>query len=97
CTPSLSQAVTIDGEQYWDGVYSGYPALGALIANTSTRDVLIAQIDPIERRDVPRRAADIQSRIGEIALHSSLLREARALAAITQLIDDDWIKLEHKN
>lgn len=97
CMPSLSQAVTIDGEQYWDGVYSGYPALGALIANTSTRDVLIAQIDPIERRDVPRRAPDIQSRIGEIALHSSLLREARALAAITQLIDDDWIKLEHKN
>jgi len=97
CQPSLSHAVTIDGEQYWDGVFSGYPALGALIANTSSHDVLIGQISPIERRDVPRRAPDIQGRITEIALHSSLLREARALAAITQLVDDDWIRLEHKN
>ncbi len=96
CQPTLAQAVEIDGEHYWDGVYSGYPALGALIANTAARDILIGQISPIERRDLPRRAGDIQRRMNEIALHTALLREARALAAVTQLIDDDWIKPEHR-
>jgi NTE family protein len=97
CLPTLAQAVEIDGEHYWDGIYSGFPALGPLIAKAASRDILIAQIAPVARRDLPRRTADIQNRIGEIALGASLLREARALAQMTQLIDDDWIRPEHKN
>ncbi|MEI9887097.1 MAG: patatin-like phospholipase family protein [Rhizomicrobium sp.] len=97
CLPTLAQAVEIDGEAHWDGVYSGYPALGALVANAPSRDILIGQISPIERRELPRRAPDIQARMTEISLHNSLLREARALAAVTQLIDDDWIRPEHRN
>jgi NTE family protein len=96
CMPTLSQAVEIDGEHYWDGVYSGYPELTPLLAKGATRDILIGQISPVERCNIPRRAPEIQNRISEITLHASLLREIRAIAAVTQMIDDDWIKPEHR-
>ena len=97
CQPQLSQAVEIEGEHYWDGVYSGFPSLGPLMANSAARDLLIGQISPIERRELPRRAPDIQARIGEIAIHNSLLREAQAMAELERLVDEDWIKPEHRN
>ena len=31
CLPTLFQAVTIDGQHYWDGVYMGNPAIYLLI------------------------------------------------------------------
>jgi len=97
CQPALSQAVEIEGEFYWDGVYSGFPALAPLLANSKSRDVLIGQISPVARRELPRRAPDIQGHINEIAIHNSLLREARALASLAQSIDDNWIKPEYRN
>lgn len=96
CQPSVSHAVQIEGEQYWDGIYSGYPALGSLTGIRGSRDLLIGQICPINRRDIPRQAADIQNRIGEIVLHNAFLNEARTLAATTKMIDAGWIKPEHK-
>ena len=97
CQPQLSQAIEIEGEHYWDGVYSGFPSLTPMMANSASRDLLIGQISPVERRELPRRAPDIQARIAEIAIHNSILREAQAMADLTRLIDDDWIKPEHKN
>jgi NTE family protein len=97
CQPNLSHAVEIEGEHYWDGTYSGGPLLGPLIANSAARDVLVAGIGAGERRKLPRSAAEIQARANEIVIEATLLREARALAAVTQLIDDDWIRPEHKN
>jgi NTE family protein len=85
CQPNLSQAVEIDGEHYWDGVYSGLPSLRPLAARSGVPDILVAQIGSLERRTLPRRAADIQARTTEIALNASLQREMRALATATQL------------
>jgi NTE family protein len=96
CQPQLSQAVEIEGESYWDGVYSG-PALAPLLANSKSRDVLIGQISPVERRQLPRRAPDIQARVSEIAIHNSLLRETLALANLAQSIDENWIKPEYRS
>jgi NTE family protein len=92
----LFQAVEIDGEHYWDGGYIGNPAIFPLIYHTQTPDVLVVHINPIERRDVPKRASDIYNRINEISFNSSLMREMRAIAFVTKLIDDDWIKPEYK-
>lgn len=97
CQPQLSQAVEIEGEYYWDGVYSGLPPLAPLLANSASRDLLIGQISPVERRELPRGARDIQARISEIAIHNSILREARAMAELGRLIDEDWIMPEHRN
>jgi len=95
CLPILSQAVEIDGEHYWDGTYSGQSGLGALMADGTARDVLIAEIAPVERRDVPRRANHIRSRMTELAISGSLLREARALASASCGIDPAWLLPEH--
>lgn len=82
CLPQVMAAVEIDGEAYWDGSYLGNPALAQLAAPGGARDVLIVQINPVAREDVPRSMADINNRSNEIAFNTSLMRE---IAAITQL------------
>jgi NTE family protein len=88
CLPFLYQAVEIDGEHYWDGGYMGNPALFPLIYSCQSRDILIVHVNPIERPDTPTSACDIINRVNEISLNSSLMREMRAVAFVTKLIDD---------
>ena len=89
CLPFLFQAVEIDGEAYWDGGYMGNPAIFPLIYSCVAPDVLVVHINPIERPDVPRSAMEILNRINEISFNSSLLREMRVIAFVTQLIESD--------
>lgn len=86
CVPTLFQAVPIDGEHYWDGGYMGNPAIYPLIYHCETRDVVIVHINPVVRRGVPITTADILNRINEISFNSSLMREMRAIAFVTDLI-----------
>jgi NTE family protein len=89
CLPFLFQAVEIDGEAYWDGGYMGNPAIFPLIYSCAAPDVLIVHINPIDRPQVPKSAMEIMNRINEISFNSSLLREMRAIAFVTELIDSD--------
>jgi len=86
CLPTLFQAVEIDGEHYWDGGYVGNPAIFPLIYNCGTHDVVIVHINPIVRPGVPTTAAEILNRINEVSFNSSLMREMRAIAFVTSLI-----------
>jgi NTE family protein len=88
CLPFLFQAVEIDGEAYWDGGYMGNPAIFPLIYECQSRDVVVVHINPIARPDVPRTALDILNRMNEISFNSSLMREFRAIAFVTRLIDE---------
>jgi NTE family protein len=88
CLPFIHQAVEIDGEHYWDGGYMGNPAIFPLIYGCETRDVLVVHVNPIERSTVPTTARDIMNRVDEISFNSSLMREMRAVAFVTKLIDD---------
>jgi NTE family protein len=85
--PLMFQAVTIDGTPYWDGGYMGNPAIFPLFRKTTTEDVLIVQINPTERRQVPTTAREIMNRINEITFNSSLLAEYRAIEFVARLID----------
>jgi NTE family protein len=85
--PLVFQAVTVDGVPYWDGGYMGNPAIFPFFRNTTTEDVLIVQINPVERREVPTSARDIMNRINEITFNSSLLAEYRAIEFVARLID----------
>jgi len=87
CLPPYFQAVEIDGEHYWDGGYLGDPAIYPLIYRAGTRDVIIAQVTAIRRNELPASAADVLHRITEISFNSSLMREMRAIAFATKLID----------
>jgi len=88
CLPTVFQAVEIDGEAYWDGGYMGNPAIFPLIYECASRDVVVVHINPIARPEVPRTAPDIMNRINEISFNSSLMREMRAIAFVTRLIDE---------
>jgi NTE family protein len=95
CLPFISQAVEIDGQHCWDGGYIGNPALFPLIYalfpliyGCESRDVIVIHIIPTERPDIPKTAPEIRSRINEISFNSSLVREMRAIAFVTKLIDD---------
>jgi NTE family protein len=88
CLPPYFQAVEIDGEHYWDGGYLGNPAIYPLIYRKGARDVVIVQVTAITRDELPTSAADVLHRITEISFNSSLMREMRAIAFATRLIDD---------
>jgi NTE family protein len=88
CLPPYFQAVEIDGEHYWDGGYLGNPALFPLIYRRGSSDIVIVQVSPITRSELPRTGADVVHRINEISFNSSLMREMRAVAFTTKLIDD---------
>ena len=87
CLPFLFQAVTIDGDPYWDGGCMGNPAIFPLIYGTDTSDVVIIQINPLGCDRVPTTATEIMNRLNEISFNSSLMREMRAISFVTDLID----------
>ena len=93
CLPFLFRAVEIDGVPYWDGGYMGNPAIFPFFDATETEDVLIVQINPVERNSTPQSHTEIMNRINEITFNSSLLSEFRAIDFVTRLIDQG--KLPH--
>lgn len=87
CLPFLFQAVTIDGDPYWDGGYMGNPAIFPLIYGAESADVVIIQVNPLGCDRVPTTATEIMGRLNEISFNSSLMREMRAISFVTDLID----------
>jgi NTE family protein len=98
CLPTVFQAVEIDGVPYWDGGYMGNPALFPLFYETMTDDILLVQINPLERRQTPRTAREIHNRLNEITFNGNLLRELRAVAFVKRLIEEGKLSPdEYKN
>lgn len=95
CSPFLFQAVEIDGEHYWDGGYMGNPALYPLFYHTDSRDVVILQINPIERVGPPTQSSEIANRVNEITFNSALIKELRSVYFLQQLLDQGKIKDEY--
>ena len=88
CLPHLFRAVEIDGEAYWDGGYVGNPALYPLIGATQTENLVLVQINPVQRKQIPKTQDEILARINEITFNSSLMSELRGLTFVGKLIDE---------
>ncbi|MEM8576968.1 MAG: patatin-like phospholipase family protein [Pseudomonadota bacterium] len=94
CLPTLFQAVEIfdketgQTEAFWDGGYTGNPALFPLFRGALPDDIVVININPLEREDTPKTPQQIQNRINEISFNSSLLREMRAINFVQRLLDD---------
>ena len=94
CLPTLFQAPefldpkTGNIEAFWDGGYTGNPALFPMFSSDLPDDVVIVNINPLERMDVPKSPQDIQNRLNEISFNSSLFRELRAIQFVKDLIRD---------
>ncbi|WP_434287235.1 patatin-like phospholipase family protein [Celeribacter sp. SCSIO 80788] len=94
CLPELFQAVEIKDpvtgvtDPYWDGGYTGNPALFPLFEPEFPQDVVIVNINPMERPGTPKTPEEIQNRINEISFNSSMLRELRSVQFVRELIAD---------
>lgn len=88
CLPFLFNAVEIGGEAYWDGGYSGNPALFPFFTETRSEDILLVQVNPIRREEVPRTTTEIMERESEITFNAALLREFRAIDFVNRLLDE---------
>jgi NTE family protein len=88
CLPQLFRAVQIDGEPYWDGGYSGNPALWPLVYNTASLDLLLVKINPLVRPGTPDTPAEIADRVNEITFNQSLVGEMRAIHFVNRLLTE---------
>jgi len=94
CLPTVFRAVEIADpvtgtlEAYWDGGYTGNPALYPLYAPELPADVVVININPLHRNELPTSVREIQNRVNEISFNSSLLRELRSIDFVQRLIDD---------
>jgi NTE family protein len=87
CLPQLFRAVVVDGEPYWDGGYSGNPAIWPLIYGTAALDIVLVKINPLWRPQLPDSAAEIADRVNEITFNAGLVSEMRAIAFVQRLVD----------
>ncbi len=94
CLPMLFRAVEIEGEHYWDGGFSGNPALHPLIYQCKASDIVLIQINPVERNAVPDTGSDILDRINELTFNASLLSQMRVIDLVNRLIDKGYLPPE---
>jgi len=87
CLPQLFKAVEVDGEPYWDGGYLGNPALWPLYDQGGPPDIVLVQLNPQFREEVPTTAFDIANRLNEITFNGSLMAEMRAIDFVQRLLD----------
>jgi NTE family protein len=87
CLPTMFRAVEIDGEAYWDGGYAGNPTITPLVRESDAHDTIIVQINPVERPETPRSAAEILNRLNEISFNSPLAKELRMIAVLREVAD----------
>jgi NTE family protein len=95
CLPHLFHAVEIGKEAYWDGGYSGNPALFPFFTETESGDILLVQVNPIRRDEVPTTSQAILERVSEITFNASLLREFRAIDFVNRLIAEGRLDRTH--
>ena len=67
--------------------YAGNPTITPLVRESDAHDTILVQINPRERADIPRSAADILNRLNEISFNSPLMKELRMIALLRQVAD----------
>ena len=87
CLPEVFKAVTIDGEDYWDGGFMGNPPIYPLI-DAGFQDILLVQINPINIDRTPTTSSEIRDRINELSFNSSLMLEMRRIAFVDRLLSE---------
>ncbi len=95
CLPLAFRAVEIEGDHFWDGGYSGNPAMHPLIYNCQSRDILLVQITPIRRNKLPTNSAQIMDRITEVTFNVGLIAEMRGIDFVNRLLADGKLDPAH--
>lgn len=87
CLPMMFRTVEIDGEPYWDGGYASNPPLAPLIKQCDAQDILVVQINPLQRHETPHAQQDILNRVNELTFNASLLDQVRNVEFVNHLIE----------
>ena len=85
CLPLIHHAVEIDGEWYWDGGFSANPPLRQLVIDTEASDILLVQVTPQLRQNLPLSSVEIYRRLCQITFNSVLQKELDALGDLMAL------------
>jgi NTE family protein len=88
CLPMMQQAVSIEGEAYWDGGYAANPPIIPLITATRAPDALVVQIMPSVGAGMPTTSPEIVKRLEQITFNASLIRDMDAITAMTKVSED---------
>lgn len=93
CAPLSYQAVWIDGDPYWDGSYVANPSLWPLYEGRLDTDILLVELTPLLRAELPMSAKNILNRINETASVNGLVSELRALELINRNVSGADIRM----
>jgi NTE family protein len=92
--PDLFPGIEIDGELYWDGGFSGNPAMAPLIQRLPKSDFIIVRIDPIIRKELPRTAREISDRVTELSFNTTFWMELSALGVMVRFVEEGVLDRE---
>jgi NTE family protein len=86
--------VQIDGEAYWDGGYTGNPALIPLLVKLPGCDLVMVRIDPVIRDEIPRTVRDIHDRVLEISFNAASWMEMVAVGMLLTFVEHGLLERE---
>jgi len=92
CVPNIFPAVDIDGEAYWDGLFSDNPPIEELARPRSVglenipEEIWLIKINPTARKKVPLEPDDILDRRNQLEGNISLFHQLDHLEMINDLI-----------
>ena len=86
CLPTLHRTVEIDGVGYWDGGFSKNPDLVTLAKESPVKDTLIVEINPLERRELPKGAREIAGGVNRLTFNAPLLRDIEMILAVREAL-----------
>ena len=98
CLPTLFRAVEICDpdtgalEAFWDGGFTGNPAMFPLYDQSLPRDIVIVNINPLLRDGIPRTPAQIADRVNEVSFNASLMADLRAINFVKRLFAEDRLQ-----
>lgn len=92
--PGLFDAVEIDGDHYWDGLFSKNPPVWDFSMSDDIPDpdeVWLIQINPSKRSEVPRTQAEIADRRNELSGNISLEQEVQFIEQVNEWIEAGYL------
>lgn len=95
--PTIFPAVEIDGEAYWDGLFSDNPPVNELIQTDSVGkhipdEIWVIKINPTGRDQIPDQSEDIIDRRNEMVGNESLIQDIKQIETINDFLLDDVFK-----
>ncbi|WP_439955507.1 hypothetical protein, partial [Klebsiella pneumoniae] len=74
--------------------YMSNPPMFPFLRTTEADDIIVVQINPVQRETTPRTSGEIVNRLNEITFNSALIAEMRTMDFVNRLIDDGQLSPE---